>query len=90
MPKELRVFVCNHVFEKEKPVLLISSEDGDLSFLCGALHEEGAAEGKAVGLNHVVENDPSIVEALEKMPVDSEAERLAVGSPWIITGIKPN
>jgi hypothetical protein len=90
MPKELRVFVCNHVFEKARPVLLISSEDGDLSFLCGELHNQDVAEIKAVGLNHVVDDDPSIVEALEKLPVDSEAERVAVGAPWIITSTKPN
>jgi hypothetical protein len=90
MQKELRVFVCNHVFKREKPVLLISSEEGDLSFLCGEMHDQSVEEIKAVGLNHVIDDDPSIVEALKKLPANSEAERVDKGSPWIITSGNPN
>lgn len=77
---ETPAFVCSHVFKKIKPVLLVSRVDGDWQFLCGGNHEDDELP-HVVGLNHLIEQDPTLAE-LYDLPVNWEAERNNVGSPW--------
>jgi hypothetical protein len=76
------VFVCGEIFRDESPVLLVSHEtDGDWQFLCGKVHAEDAAQVHLVGLNHLLERDPSLME-LRDLVRGSEAGRNALGSVW--------
>jgi hypothetical protein len=47
-----------HVFEHERPVLLVLRSQGDWQFLCGDTHPAGAASGRVVGLSHVIHLQP--------------------------------
>ena len=81
-----KAYVCIHVFENAKPVLLVSRADADWCFLCGDEHPEDAAYYKVVGIGHVLEQDSSL-EALLDLAPEEEAERIAPGSPWIRTDL---
>jgi hypothetical protein len=79
--RERAAFVCCHVFDGSRPIRLVAHEDGDWQFLCGEEHEPGDGP-RVVGLNHLVERDPSLVEVLV-LQQGWEAERHDVGSPWV-------
>lgn len=81
MERERAAFVCRHVFEGSRPIRLVAHEEGDWQFLCGEEHEAGEGP-RVVGLNHLVERDPSLVEILE-LHQGWEAERHDVGTPWV-------
>jgi hypothetical protein len=77
---EIGAFVCSHIFEASRPILLVSREDGDWMFLCGAMHAEGE-KYRFVGINHLVERDPGLRETLD-LPDHFEAERDEQGGRW--------
>ena len=81
-----KAYVCIHVFEGAKPVLLVCRPDADWCFLCGEEHPDDAAYYKVVGIGHVLERDPSLVDLLDLAP-EEEAERSALGAPWIRTDL---
>jgi hypothetical protein len=85
---ERAAFVCSHIFENSRPVRLVSRVDGDWQLLCGHGHVTKETP-RLVGLNHLLERDPGLQE-LSDLPVDWEAEREAVGKPWIRTRAKPD
>ena len=80
MSKETLTFVCSHVFHRSKPVLFVSRADGDWQLLCGGRHDEDEAP-RVVGLNHLLDEDPSLNTVLD-LPPDWEADRSAQGSAW--------
>lgn len=83
---ETPAIVCSHVFRDDRPVRLVSHEDGDWQFLCGeADHND---DGHLVGLEHLIERDPTLSEVLD-LPLDWDAEREDPGKPWIRTSSKP-
>lgn len=74
-------FVCSHVFNAERPILLVSHEtDGDWQFLCGGDHGEGE-KPRVIGVGHLVERDASLA-TLSELPPGWEAERSAPDAPW--------
>jgi hypothetical protein len=74
------VFICKHVYNGH-PVLLVSRVDADWQLLCGAIHaEEG--DGLIAHLGHLLDNDPSLPDIVD-LPAEFEAERQAVGAPWV-------
>jgi hypothetical protein len=77
---EVAAYVCSHVFNDERPVLLVSHAGGDWQFLCGNAHNPNELP-KVVGLNHLFERDNSLDELLN-LPIDWEAERSIVGGEW--------
>ena len=77
---EFAAYVCSHVFEHTRPVLLVARDDGDWQFLCGGAHAPDELP-RVVGLNHLIDADPSLRQALD-LPIDWEAERAFVGGPW--------
>mgnify|MGYP001502789084 CR=1 FL=1 len=84
---EQGVFACECVLDGSRGVLLVSHEDnGDWQFLCGQAHEVGAIP-RFVGVNHLLEHDPSLA-GLMDLPEGWEAERGAAGRPWLRTRIK--
>jgi hypothetical protein len=78
-----KAYVCVHVFDKTRPVLLVSRCDGDWCFLCGAMHADNGSEYRVVGIGHVLENDPSLKQ-LDLSP-EWEAERESLDGTWIKT-----
>lgn len=78
--RELATFVCSHVFERSRDVLLVAREEGDWMFLCGSDHPPDE-QFHVVGLNHLVERDEDLSEVLD-LADNSEAERAARGAPW--------
>jgi hypothetical protein len=77
---EVAAYICAHVFDGSRPVLLVSREEDDWQLLCGGEH--GPTElPHVVGLNHLLDRDPSLREILS-LESNWEAERLAVGTPW--------
>jgi hypothetical protein len=79
-----RAYVCKHVFDHSRPILLVNRSDGDWSFLCGEVHPQDASAYKVVGIGHVLESDASLQE-LHDLPADWEAERKEVGRGWVRT-----
>lgn len=82
---EVHGYVCSHIFENSRPVLLVAREEGDWMFLCGALHAP-EEDYHLVGINHLVERDDSVREVFT-LPEDHEAEREAIGAPWRISRV---
>ncbi len=80
MSKEILAFVCSHVFEKRSSVLLVSRADGDWQLLCGGAHDDAEAP-HVVGLNHLLDDDPSL-RAIIDLPPEWEAERSSLQSAW--------
>lgn len=77
---EIPCFICSHVYNKTKPILLVCKEDGDWQFLCGEDHDVEEIP-KLVGLNHIIESDNTISEILN-LKNNFEAERKVVGGKW--------
>jgi hypothetical protein len=86
---ENMIYVCNHIFEGIRPILLVCYENEEMSFLCGSPHKWEAGELIVGGINHVVENDPTVIDAMKDLSNGWEAERVKVGSPWLKTKIEP-
>ena len=83
--KEQTCFVCTCVFNNEKPVLLVSFEDGDWQFLCGDNHKP-SEKPKVVGINHILERDITLKEVL-KMGNNKIAERKDLKDQWQVSAI---
>jgi hypothetical protein len=81
-----KAYVCIHVFENVRPVLLVSRMDGDWCFLCGQDHPEDASYYRVVGIGHVLSHYPDLNEVMNLRP-NEEAERSHVGEPWIWTNL---
>jgi hypothetical protein len=77
-----KAYVCNLVFDRSRPVLLVSRADGEWCFLCGDSHEDDPSAYKVVGIGHVIEADQTVVE-LRNLPADWEAERESFVSAWV-------
>jgi len=77
-------YLCMHVFENVKPVLLVSRIDGDWCFLCGDKHPEDPSAYRVVEMGHVLARHPDLHKVMDLLP-DEEARRLEVGGPWMRT-----
>jgi hypothetical protein len=80
---ETAVFVCSHILDESRLILLVSRMGGDWQCLCGGEHEPREVPF-VVGLNHLLDRDRTLVE-LQDLPQGWEAERAAVGKPWMRT-----
>ena len=81
-----KAYVCNHVFDQTRPILLVSRPDGDWCFLCGGDHPDDESAYKVVGIGHVLDQDPSL-RLLDDLPPNWEAERTTIGQPWVRTDL---
>ena len=77
-----KAYVCLHIFDASRPVLLVVRSESDWSFLCGAEHEDIAANYRVVGKGHILERDASLKEVADLAP-NWEAERPSVGGVWV-------
>lgn len=81
MCAERAVFICDHVFSGSHPILyVVHNDDGDWQFLCGGPHGGGQIP-VAVGLNHLIDRDPTLLEVL-RLPLGWEAERQSRSAAW--------
>jgi len=53
---------CNHIFNKEKDILLVIRTKDYFQFLCGDVHDD---EPELISLNEIIMYDPSIRHVLE-------------------------
>jgi hypothetical protein len=74
---ETGAYVCSHVFNGRRPVLLVSREGGDWQFLCGNTDHEGEIP-RVVGVNHLLGQFPD----LRDLPPEWDAERESEASEW--------
>ena len=80
---DLRVFVCEHVSRRERPVLYVTHEaDGDWQFLCGETHGD-EERPVVVCVSHLLAADPAL-EELASLGCNHSAERSAPGAAWSI------
>jgi len=82
---EIAAYVCSHVSDNSRPVLLVSRAGGDWQCLCGANHDSDEVPN-LVGLNHLIERDATLTE-LKDLPDEWEAERTNPESIWVRTRI---
>jgi hypothetical protein len=78
--REEAAFVCSHVFNNTRPVLLVARENGDWMYLCGEAHDSNE-KCEVVGRNHLLMRDPTLAETSD-LPDEMEAERSGVGLAW--------
>jgi hypothetical protein len=84
-----KAYVCNHVFDRSRPVLLVSRPDEDWCFLCGDNHSNDPSAYRVVGIGHVLDQDPSLMQVSD-LPPNREAERKNVGEGWVRRPIIPD
>ncbi len=81
-------FTCDHVMNKEKPILFVSHDSVDSSwqFLCGI---DGHTDSniKIISLKQATELDSTINDLFE-MPEGLCAERESIGAKWKIFRIE--
>jgi hypothetical protein len=58
-PRNLKAYVCWHVFRRERAILLVVHEDRDWMFMCGAAGH-GPKECHVVGVGHLTDDDPAL------------------------------
>lgn len=81
-----KAYVCNHVFENVRPVLVVSRDRDNWCFLCGDHHPPSGPKYRTVGMGHVLARIPELSEVLDLEPNQS-ATRIAVGKPWFRAGL---
>lgn len=84
-PDNQAVFICSHIYENKKPILLVCHADGDWQFLCGEGHDENE-KPKVACVTHLLERDPTLNEVAD-IPENYEEERSKVGADWVVTAI---
>lgn len=77
-----KCYICSHIFDASRPVLLVMRADGDWELLCGEVHDFESDPPKVVGIGHLLQRDPSLRQVLD-LPDNHEAERETTSSPWI-------
>ena len=77
-----KAYVCIHIFDLSRPVLLVSRLDGDWSFLCGAEHADNPDNYRLVGKGHILDRDPTLRE-LDDLAPNWEAERGSITDAWV-------
>jgi hypothetical protein len=73
------VYICEHVFRDERPVLHVCKTDGDWQFLCGGDHSTGLPV--LVGMGHLIERDRTLLDILD-LQEGWQAERNTATEPW--------
>ena len=84
-PDNLKTYICSHIFENSRPVLLVAHEDGDWIFSCGN-YDHDEKDWKVVGVGHLTSRDETLNECSD-LHNGFEAERSAAGKTWIRTKI---
>ena len=78
--KETAAFVCSHVCDATRPVLLVARAGAHRMYLCGDEHGPNE-EYQVVGREHLIKRDKTLVESLD-LEDQMEMERAVVGGQW--------
>lgn len=80
--KNTACFVCNHVLEKNRPILFVShdNEDGSWQFLCGT-NDHTIENVRIITMEQATKLDSTINELFD-LPVGVGAEREQIGREW--------
>ena len=68
----------------ERPALLVSHDGGDWQFVCGNDDHDAQKEPFHISIAIIISRDQSLHEVAD-LPAGWEAERKALGMPWIKT-----
>jgi hypothetical protein len=81
-PPNVATYTTRRVLDEGHPILLVThdEDDGAWQFLCGTTND--AAHGRIVGLECIVDLDPSLIE-LADLPLGWRAWRESPGKAWI-------
>lgn len=78
------VFTTKFVLEKQSPILIAYHyDDGSWQF-SGKEDNLSDEDFKVISLGEIIEMDKSVLE-LSDMPINSEATRLSMTSPWRVS-----
>jgi hypothetical protein len=83
-----KAYVCSHVFDASRPILLVALEEDGWQLLCGDEHDYILDPPKVVGLDHLLERDPSLAELLD-LKVGWQAEREGESATWRRAPLEP-
>lgn len=80
-PPNVATYTTRKVLDDGHPILLVThdEDDGAWQFLCGTTNE--AADARIVGLDTIVQKDPSVIE-LADLPLGWRAWRDSPRGPW--------
>lgn len=79
---EIAAVVCEHVFKDSRDILLVSHDrDGAWQLLCGKMDCGSHTIPRLVGLNHLLERDPSL-NGILNLPKGYFSERASIGGLW--------
>lgn len=81
--KEIPAYVCSHIFDNTRPILLVYRENDEWQFLCGGNHSNDEIP-RVVGMNHLLERDSTLL-AIMNIENGYEAERKDINSEWRIS-----
>lgn len=82
-PESTACFVCDHVLNKQRPILYAvhDKQDSSWQFLCGE-NDHTEVNAKIIALKQAAEIDVTIND-LSEMPLGVGAERKSVNDQWI-------
>ena len=94
LPKNLRVYICTHVFRGVRPIsLVVHSIDGSISMLCGetdhSTDPSSSLDFYGVCLEHLLNGDPSLLD-IPSLPRGFEAERMLGRVKWDLRRLPPD
>lgn len=78
--RDYGVYCCPHVFNKQRPVLLVIREGGDWQFLCG--HSDHTDACHLVGVGHLIDQDPELAQ-FANLDDGTGAKRESVQHNWV-------
>ena len=73
-------FICSHIANKSKPILLVCREGGDWQFLCGEEHENEIPIVVCIG--HIFGEDKSLLDIID-LKENWIAKRESIGKKWV-------
>lgn len=81
-PANTACFTCDHVTNRQRPILLVhhEEEDGSWMFMCGK-DDHTETNYKIVSLSNIVDIDNSI-SSLSEMPLGCGAKRKTANDQW--------
>jgi hypothetical protein len=79
---EIAAVICPHVFDASRDILLVTHEtDGMWQLLCGKEDCGSHTQPRLVGLNHLLDRDPSLLE-IRDLPEGFWCERAHISGSW--------
>lgn len=79
--RDCATITMRQVMDGEEPILLVSHDEDDHGWQFIGLSDASVDDGRVVCLEHVVHQDPSVLEVAD-LPPGWQAVRDYVGGPW--------